>query len=90
MNPEHPDEVQVPADLPQLSSETGAPSGANIIRYQRRADHGVQLTSVQSGTEVIVIDEDTPTPPMPQRQAYIPVHRRRPEADGEVLYIGPE
>jgi len=63
-------------------------SGSNIVRYQRRGGSAVQFAGVPATTEVLFIDESTPTPPLPQRQAYVPVSRRGENQD--VFYIGPE
>jgi hypothetical protein len=78
-----------PLDLGALP-DTGPIANANIIRYERRAGQSVQLTNAAAAGEVMVIDESTPTPPMPRRQPYIPVGQRRPPRDEDVLYIGPE
>ena len=75
---------------PSTLPVTASIANANIIRYERRAGQGVQLSNATATGEVMVIDESTPTPPMPRRQPYIPVGQRRPQNDGEVLYIGPE
>jgi ubiquitin-conjugating enzyme len=65
-------------------------SGSNIVRYERRVGDGVQLYGASATGEVMIIDESTPTPQIPQRQPYVPVVRRRPRGDDDVLYIGPE
>lgn len=65
-----------------------ATSGANIVRYERRGASGVHLSGLSTSSEVIFIDESTPTPSLPERQPYIPVGRRR--GDQDVFYIGPD
>jgi hypothetical protein len=75
---------------PSALPVTASIANANIICYERRAGHGIQLSNAAPAGEVMVIDESTPTPPIPRRQPYVPVGQRRPQGDGEVLYIGPE
>lgn len=68
-----------------------ARAASNIVRYQRRAGQGVQFAGAPAGSDVLFIDENTPTPQMPARQPYVPLHRRRQKpGDGDVMYIGPE
>jgi hypothetical protein len=80
-------EFSLPVDPRPLRDKGGAAS-SNVVRYQRRAGQGVQLAG--AAREVMFIDENTPTPDLPERQAYVPAARRRPRGDGDVLYIGPE
>jgi ubiquitin-protein ligase len=80
-------EIPLPVDRRQLRDKTTA-TGSNVVRYQRRSGQGVQLAG--AGGDVMFIDENTPTPDVPERQPYVPVARRRPRGDGDVLYIGPE
>jgi Ubiquitin-conjugating enzyme len=77
----------LPVDARPLR-DRAATSGANIVRYERRGKSGVHLFGVSTASEVIFIDESTPTPPLPERQPYIPVGRRRDDRD--IFYIGPE
>ena len=62
--------------------------GTNIVRYERRSGQGMRFSGAPARSEVIFIDEDTPTPPVPERQPYVPVGRRKNGED--VIYIGPE
>ena len=77
----------LPVDSRPLRDKSGA-GGSNVVRYQRRAGQGVQLAG--AAREVMFIDENTPTPDLPERQPYVPAARRRPRGEGDVLYIGPE
>jgi len=79
---------QLPID-PRPVRDREAACGSNIVRYQRRAGQGVQFARAPSTSEVMFIDETTPTPTLPERQPYVPVGRRRSEND-DVIYIGPE
>jgi hypothetical protein len=79
----------LPADSRPLR-DRGAGSGSNIVRYERRAGRGVELAGAAPSGDVMFIDESTPTPEMPQRQPYVPVSRRKPRGDDDVIYIGPE
>ena len=47
------------------------------------------MAGAASGGEVMFIDENTPTPQLPERRPYVPVGRRKKGGD-DVLYIGPE
>jgi len=62
--------------------------GSNIVRYERRGGRGVRFAGAPTSGEVIFIDENTPTPSLPERQPYVPVGHRREDQD--VFYIGPE
>ena len=59
-----------------------------LPKDESRGD-GEGRPSEKALAEVIFIDEDTPTPELPQRKPYVPVSRRR-SVGGDVLYIGPE
>lgn len=79
---------QVEHDLPvdrRSLRDSGPGGGSNIVRYERRGGRGVQLAA--SASEVMFIDESTPTPKLPPRR---PIPRRRRGGDDEVIYIGPE
>jgi ubiquitin-protein ligase len=80
-------EVPLPVD-PRPLRDRAAASGSNVVRYQRRAGQAVQLAG--AGRDVMFIDENTPTPDVPARPPYVPVARRRPHGNDDVLYIGPE
>jgi hypothetical protein len=85
---EKQNEFDLPLDRRPLRDRV-APIPTNVIRYERQAGEGVQL-SPAGEREVVVIDENTPTPEMPKRRPYVPVSRRRARGDDDVLYIGPE
>jgi ubiquitin-conjugating enzyme len=78
---------ELPVDPRSLGDRNPA-SASNIVRYQRRAGQGVHFAGVPATSEVMFIDENTPTPPLPERPPYAPVGRRRGNQD--VFYIGPE
>ena len=67
---------------------TAAPASSNVVRYERRDGQRVTFAGAATTSEVIFIDENTPTPPLPERRLYIPIDRRRNDED--VFYIGPE
>jgi ubiquitin-protein ligase len=75
-------EHELPVDRRSLR-DRGPGGGSNIVRYERRGGRGVQLAG--SGTDVMFIDETTPTPKMPERQ---PIPRRRRGSDEDVIFIG--
>jgi ubiquitin-protein ligase len=75
-------EYSLPVDRRSLR-DRGPGGGSNVVRYERRGGRGVQLAG--SGTDVMFIDETTPTPKMPQRQ---PIPRRRRGSDEDVIFIG--
>jgi ubiquitin-protein ligase len=79
----------LPVDSRPLRDRAGG-SGTNIVRYERRAGRGVQFAGAATTGDVVFIDENTPTPAMPQRKPYVPIGRRRPRNDDDVMYIGPE
>jgi hypothetical protein len=64
------------------------PALANLVRYARRGAEGLELAGVVRSSEVLFIDEATPTPEMPERRARLPSNRQ-PQND-DVFYIGPE
>ena len=78
-------QLGLPVDTRPLRDRS-APSGTNIIRYQRRGERRVPLPGQESG-EVLFIGEDTPTPEIPVR---IVSYRYGPRDDDDVLYIGDE
>lgn len=81
----------LPADHRPLRDQAAAASGTNIVRYERKGGQGVQFAGATSPSDVMFIDETTPTPQMPKRQPYVPVGRRGKRPGGEdVIYIGPE
>jgi ubiquitin-conjugating enzyme len=77
----------LPVD-PRPLRDRGPMRASNIVRYERRAGQGVHFAGAPATTEVMFINETTPTPPLPERQPYVPVGRRRGNQD--VFYIGPE
>jgi len=79
----------LPVDSRPLRDHATA-SASNIVRYQRRAGQATQFVGAAAMSEVMFIDENTPTPSLPARQPYIPVSRRRRGNDEDVIYIGPE
>ena len=82
---EKENQYDLPVDRRPLLDKGGS-AGTNIVRYERRAGQGVQLSGPSRPGEVVFIDENTPTPSLPQRQ---PIPRRR-RNDDDVIYIGPE
>jgi len=76
----------LPVDNRLLRDKT-VPSRSNVIRYERRESGKLGWPAATVGnTDVIYIDENTPTPEMPSLQ---PQGRRRTTADEEDLfYIG--
>ena len=89
MNQRSPEE-RLPADEEPAKSAQAPPAGnSNIVHYERRSARGIEFSHAPVNSEVIFIDEQTPTPALPQRQPYVPAGRRRPD-DDDVLYIGPE
>ena len=75
-------EHELPVDRRSLR-DRGPGGGSNVVRYERRGGRGVQLAG--SATDVMFIDETTPTPKMPERQ---PIPRRRRGSDEDVIFIG--
>lgn len=60
---------------------------ANLVRYERRGNQGLQLTGALPASEILFLDEPAPPAPMlPRPPAASRSHR--PPAD--VFYIGPE
>jgi hypothetical protein len=80
----------LPLDPRPLRDRAAVQSATNIVRYERRAGQGVRFTEPAQAGEVMVIDESTPTPPLPRRQPYVPIGHRRSRGDDDVIYIGPE
>jgi hypothetical protein len=78
---------ELPVDPRSLRDRAVIASGSNIVRYERRTGK-THFAAPKATTEVLFIDEHTPTPPLPERQPYIPISRRRTSDD--VFYIGPE
>lgn len=81
-------EKECPHDLPvdprPLRDKLTA-NRSNVVRYERRGQ-AVHIAAAQPSAEVLFIDENTPTPPLPPRKA----PRRRRGNDDDVIYIGPE
>jgi len=80
---------QLPVD-PRPLRDRPVASSSNIVRYRRRAGQATQFVAAGATSDVLFIDENTPTPPLPERQPYIPASRRRRGNDEDVIYIGPE
>jgi ubiquitin-protein ligase len=88
-------ELETPVDARTLRDKT-APSGSNVVRYQRRGAGPAKTADAGEGP-VMFIGEDTPAPPMPERPP-APQPRRPPlprpaprrDNDDDVLYIGDE
>jgi ubiquitin-protein ligase len=79
--------LQLPVDSRSLRDKD-APTGANVIRYERRGERRTAVPETTSSTDdVLFIGEDTPTPELPMR-AIPPVRRRPPPKDDDILYIG--
>lgn len=78
---------QLPLD-PRPLRDRALSGGSNIVRYERKSGQGVRFAGAVSSSEVIFIGDDTTAPPLPQRQPYVPIGRRRENSD--VFYIGPE
>ncbi|MEX0819807.1 MAG: ubiquitin-conjugating enzyme E2 [Pirellulaceae bacterium] len=81
-------QLELPVDPRPLRDQT-APTGSNVIRYQRKGGRGVTLPEPEPGREVFYIGEDTPTPEMPKPRLRVPI-RRPPPNDDDVIYIGDE
>jgi hypothetical protein len=76
---------------PRPLRDSSSPRGpSNVVRYERRAGQGVHFAGAAASSDVMFIDENTPTPQMPARVPYIPASRRRPKSGEDVMYIGPE
>ena len=78
----------LPVDNRQLRDKT-SPAASNVIRYERREGGKLELpVAPVRNQEVFYIDEDTPTPELPQ-----PRPRRRQNdvsGDDDLFYIGDE
>jgi hypothetical protein len=81
-------EISLPVDLRPLRDKN-APTGSNVIRYQRKGASGVSLPESTNGQDIFFIGEDTPTPDLPKPVRRMPV-RRPPPNDDDVIYIGDE
>ncbi|MBC8351376.1 MAG: hypothetical protein H8E66_05285 [Planctomycetes bacterium] len=81
-------DIELPVDSRPLRDKN-APTGSNVIRYQRKGTNGAKTAESKAGQEVFFIGEDTPTPDMPKPVRRMPV-RRPPPNDNDVLYIGDE
>ena len=75
---------ELPIDSRALRDKLVA-NRSNVVRYERHGQ-GVHLPAGQTSGDVMFIDENTPTPPVPPRAAA----RRRKRGDDEVIFIGPE
>jgi Ubiquitin-conjugating enzyme len=78
---------ELPVDARPLRDRGANAGGSNIVRYERRTGK-THFAAPKTTSEVMFIDEHTPTPQLPGRQPYVPVSRRR--ANDDVFYIGPE
>jgi ubiquitin-protein ligase len=77
--------IQLPIDTHPLRDKN-APTGSNIIRYQREGATGKKATAANDGSEIFFIGEDTPTPDLPQPVRRMPAQRPPPN-DDDVLFI---
>ncbi len=70
--------------------DKAAPSGSNVIQYQRRKDKTVSLPASQTKADVFFIGEDTPVPEVPPRRPAPPrpVRPRPSSGDDDVFFIG--
>jgi ubiquitin-protein ligase len=70
--------------------DKNAPSGSNIVRYERKGGRRVTLPPAAPAGEVLFIGEDTPVPELPVGDLPIPRMpiRRAPPSDDDILYIG--
>lgn len=82
----------LPLDGRPLMGQTQVVS-SNVVRYNRVAGQPTTLAT-SSSDDVMFIDENTPSPKLPERKGARPARRqaKRPAAsdDGDVFYIGPE
>ncbi|ADB18794.1 ubiquitin-conjugating protein E2 [Pirellula staleyi DSM 6068] len=78
----------LPLDNRPLVGQTQVVS-SNVVRYSRVAGQPTTLGGAAS-SEVMFIDENTPSPKLPERRAIRPANRPAASGDGDVLYIGPE
>jgi hypothetical protein len=78
-------DLPLPVDTRQLRDKH-APSGSNVIRYERKGARSVTLPQPAAAQDVFFIGDDTPTPelPVPRR----PPLRRPPPDDEDLFYIG--
>jgi len=82
---EQENRLRLPVDERPLRDRT-APTGANVIRYERKGGHPSAVPSAEPTEDILFIGEDTPTPQLPNRVR--PPIRRRPPEDDDILYIG--
>lgn len=78
-------DLAIPIDQRPLRDKN-APSGSNVIRYERKGTRRVELPEAAPAKDVFFIGEDTPTPELPATQR-VPL-RRPPPNDDDVFYIG--
>jgi hypothetical protein len=64
-------------------------TSTNVVHYERRPGHSLELSGATTTNDVVFIDENTPAPQLPQSWPHVPFHRRKGN-DDEVIYIGPE
>ena len=84
------DECQIPLPVdPRPLRDKHAPTGSNVIRYQRKGAGSKSLPEPVTGQDVFFIGEDTPTPDLPKPVRRMPV-RRPPPDDDDVIFIGDE
>lgn len=84
------DECKLPLPVdPRPLRDKHAPTGSNVIRYQRKGTVGTPPSGPQPGQDIFYIGEETPTPVLPKPLRRMPI-RRPPPNDDEVIYIGDE
>ena len=76
-------QLPLPADPRPLRDKT-APTGSNVIRYERRGDRRLAMPEATANSDILFIGEDTPIPDLPRR----PPIRRAAGTDDEIFYIG--
>ncbi|MBP89025.1 MAG: hypothetical protein CMJ64_20310 [Planctomycetaceae bacterium] len=81
------DECHLPLPVdPRPLRDKNAPSGSNVIRYERKGARRVSLPETGPAQDVLFIGEDTPTPELPVARR-VPL-RRPPPNDDDLFYIG--
>jgi hypothetical protein len=80
--------IPLPVDARPLRDKH-APTGSNVIRYQRKGTVGTPPSGPPLGQDIFYIGEETPTPDLPQPVRRMPAGRPRP-SDDDVIYIGDE